>query len=62
MPTHAFKASNIHTLPDKTKILPPSRSLNPEDTHQWAPFNAVTITDAIGDLVCAFNITPVIRH
>ncbi|KZP21168.1 S-adenosyl-L-methionine-dependent methyltransferase [Athelia psychrophila] len=50
MPTHAFKASNIHTLPDKTKILPPSRSLNPEDTHQWAPFNAVTITDAIGDL------------
>ncbi|KAF7965632.1 hypothetical protein HWV62_42606 [Athelia sp. TMB] len=50
MPTHGFKGSNYHKLPDGTKLPPPSRSLDPDEPHQIAPFYPVTITDAIGDL------------
>jgi DNA (cytosine-5)-methyltransferase 1 len=50
-PTHAFQASFFYKLPTGDTLQPATRSKDPKRPHQLAPLNAVTVNDAIGDLV-----------
>lgn len=52
VPTHGFSQKSFyHSLPTGEKLPPPSRSLDPDNLHQYAALHPVTINDAIGDLV-----------
>ena len=50
-PTHAFQPSFFYKLPTGDTLQPATRSKDPKLPHQLAPLNAVTVNDAIGDLV-----------
>lgn len=56
VPVYAFpKGVHRCTLPTGGFLLPMSRSLVPGDNHQCAPLKAITVNDAIGDLVRCGN-------
>ena len=50
-PSHAFQPSFFYKLPTGDTLPPVTCSKDPKNPHQLAPLNAVTVNDAIGDLV-----------
>ncbi|KAF9066329.1 S-adenosyl-L-methionine-dependent methyltransferase [Rhodocollybia butyracea] len=51
VPTHAYRAKDYKILEfDDLKLNKVTRSLDPDESQSFAPFKAVTVNDAIGDL------------
>lgn len=54
-PTHAVQRSWAFKLPASGQVLPPVSRTGVEGEHKLAPCPAVTLDDAIRDLVCLFS-------
>jgi DNA (cytosine-5)-methyltransferase 1 len=56
VPTHCFRGSFFYKFPTGNSLSPTTCSKNPDICHVIAPFNAVTVNDAIGDLVSVASV------